>query len=729
MLDSNTIKILIKDAQKALKERHIYDALYSMREICNEIRYASLRSSTDSLIEDYSRMLDYWEKGVSDPAREKIFESFMRRAIYLVENAWYIYLGDQFKDWKYGVDSMYLYNGPESAKMNDCIRLFYYILDYPPLDEALYEYLRKALHSKINTSDHIQMAMSALTLSCLNVFDSYKLSLLLEYANSDDIDIDVRARCLVGVVLVCIAHEWKIPYFPDISFQLSLLAVDAHLYADLKTIQLQLLLSLNTMKDSRRMNDKIIPDMMRAFDEVIKLMKDKDGNINFEDPFVLENLELDFNPDWTAGGNDAMRRTMNEFMSIQEKGADMFYSTFSTMMQRFPFFRTAANWFSPFTLKHPSFNGTGDMFRRMEVLFSIRKSCNTEKYAYCFLFSTLTEKAINHIFDNIANTQGISENLGEKGSHDTRSEAMQTSVRAYIQDIYRFFTLYERRGADMLNPFTLNLHLDDCGFFKAIAGQTNFMVSCADFCFSEKSWGDALSYLERIPEPKRNAEVYEKMGYSCYRQNDYDMAAEYFERANMLRPDSRWTLRQLAKTYISNNNYSKALVSLHQLERMDGDNEETLLLLGECHILQGNSELAFEKLYKAEYLHPGLPTWRALAWCSLVFHKPKQASEFYARILASENTKNKKNKENGKRADHYNAAHAAWVSGDIPQAIEHYLTVLDIDDKDFASSTFFDEDKKLLHDYGLTDSDFVFMRDAINRRKANIRKTNEQSSV
>ena len=66
MLDSNTIKILIKDAQKALKERHIYDALYSMREICNEIRYASLRSSTDSLIEDYSRMLDYWEKGVSD---------------------------------------------------------------------------------------------------------------------------------------------------------------------------------------------------------------------------------------------------------------------------------------------------------------------------------------------------------------------------------------------------------------------------------------------------------------------------------------------------------------------------------------------------------------------------------------------------------------------------------------------------------------------------------------
>ena len=28
MLDSNTIKILIKDAQKALKERHIYDALY-----------------------------------------------------------------------------------------------------------------------------------------------------------------------------------------------------------------------------------------------------------------------------------------------------------------------------------------------------------------------------------------------------------------------------------------------------------------------------------------------------------------------------------------------------------------------------------------------------------------------------------------------------------------------------------------------------------------------------
>lgn len=290
--------------------------------------------------------------------------------------------------------------------------------------------------------------------------------------------------------------------------------------------------------------------------------------------------------------------------------------------------------------------------------------------------------------------------------HKSRTAAMQEAIRSYVQDLFRFFTLYMHRGESLLNPFTLDMHLNNCEYFEQSTGQTDFLLTSADYCFSEKSWGEALSYLENIPEQDKEAEIYEKMGYCCYRLNDYGMAAEYFERANMIRPGSRWTLRQLAKAYITDGKYKDALVSLLELERMDAENVETLLRLGECYILMRNSEIAFEKLYKADYIQPSSQTQRALAWCSLVFQKPQQAYEYYTKLLAQ---------ERDSRADLYNAAHAAWVNGNILQAITHYLAVLRIDEKDFAPDSFFDEDRQLLHSYGLTDSDITFMRDSINR--------------
>lgn len=115
--------------------------------------------------------------------------------------------------------------------------------------------------------------------------------------------------------------------------------------------------------------------------------------------------------------------------------------------------------------------------------------------------------------------------------------------------------------------------------------------------------------------------------------------------------------------------------------------------------------MAFEKLFKADYLSSSQRTQRALAWCSLSFHKLEQAEKYYSQVLADSPTS----------ADWYNAGHCAWLSGNRMLAVERYLHVVDAEGAGFVQDDFFDEDRTLLLGYGVSNDELNFMRDTINR--------------
>ena len=50
--------------------------------------------------------------------------------------------------------------------------------------------------------------------------------------------------------------------------------------------------------------------------------------------------EADLNPEWEADGTPSkLAAHMKEFMDLQQRGADMYMSSFKLLKQRFPFFR------------------------------------------------------------------------------------------------------------------------------------------------------------------------------------------------------------------------------------------------------------------------------------------------------------------------------------------------------------------------------------------------------
>lgn len=118
-------------------------------------------------------------------------------------------------------------------------------------------------------------------------------------------------------------------------------------------------------------------------------------------------------------------------------------------------------------------------------------------------------------------------------------------------------------------------------------------------------------------------------------------------------------------------------------------------------------EQAFKFLFKADYLSPGTGTAeRALAWCSLLTRKYGQAEHYYLKVLAAEPTE----------TDYLNAGHAAWLSGNLPLAVERYVRSLKLGKEGTDHRDFLGDDRDLLMKAGKSDNDLAMMTDLVLSR-------------
>ena len=74
----------------------------------------------------------------------------------------------------------------------------------------------------------------------------------------------VRVRAQVGAVLSYVRHARRLELYPEVEARVVLLGDDATFRAELLTMQLQLLMSLETKKIEKNLREDIIPEMMRG---------------------------------------------------------------------------------------------------------------------------------------------------------------------------------------------------------------------------------------------------------------------------------------------------------------------------------------------------------------------------------------------------------------------------------------------------------------------------------
>lgn len=125
--------------------------------------------------------------------------------------------------------------------------------------------------------------------------------------------------------------------------------------------------------------------------------------------------------------------------------------------------------------------------------------------------------------------------------------------------------------------------------------------------FKNRDYARAEEELKRSIEMKKN--VYEPLYHLAtvyYATGDLDKAAEYYEQAIELRPDSAEALNNLAYLYTEKNiKHKEALTMAETAVRLEPNNASYLDTLGWAHYRLGNFDQALRFLLRAAQLSPG----------------------------------------------------------------------------------------------------------------------------
>lgn len=553
------------------------------------------------------------------------------------------------------------------------------------------------LTSDLLAINDLCLLTSAVTLSLLECFDPHKMKWLLDAARHENQRIVQRA--LVGLVLVIHAEPDRIPFYPALTAQFSLLKEEPGIKTAFTNLYIQLLRSQETEKIDRKMREEIIPEMLKN----VNLMRNM--KFGFEDAAE----ENDFNPDWEkafeqSGLNDKIRE-MNE---LQMEGSDVYMSTFA-QLKNFPFFSSLPNWFYPFDMRHSSmvreFGLTPEAENSMMVfLLQAGFFCDSDKYSLAFTMSHIPQSQRGIMFSQMT-SQDMEELMDEKKVAGFKQYAERPEVisNQYIHNLYRFFKLYPHRR-EMHDPFQDDIALHRIPLLADILDTPEALKAVADFHFSKEHPSQALELYNRLSAMARaDAEVYQKMGYCHQKGKNYSEAVKAYLKADVLKPDHVWTLRHLATCYRQMHQFEKALDYYHKVEAIQPENSTILFHIGSCLAELEHYEEALQYFFRLELMESGsIKVWRAIAWCSFVCGKLEQSDKYYHHILDSSTPV---------AADYLNAGHVAWKTGNMARAAALYGQALHHSESRSAFIDMLFKDKDILGKMGLNTEDLPLMAD------------------
>ena len=698
-MDNQTYLYLHKDAINALQHNHLLSALQSLQGMSSSLKAWSVKEEVDNIIDSYQILLSYFAKGANDPERHKMYKSFVRRTYELAdileregelqnESSYYFTSLKTLHNIKGDHVSL-----PDMLQSQTSERD---IFDIVWLSGAWTVADETAVIDYMNQDDVVEnkkcLLLSAATLAAMKYFDIAKCRLLLDFALADEVKIRVRA--LVGLIFVHLSHPDRMKSYPEVETRLRLMLDIPSFAKQLEMLQAQLFLSLETKRIERNLQDEIIPQMM-------KRMKD----LHIDESLGMDELkekltEADLNPEWDEKGQPTeLSKYMHEFVELQQRGADMYMGSFKVLKQRFPFFNNACNWFWPFTMHHPELQHDLSDNKIVRMLINRTGLCDSDKYSFCLVLSQMPPEKLKM---SAATLPELEESMMMLNEEADKADTFKEELRSYVQGFYRFCNLFIHRE-QFVNPFQQNVFLADYEPFNRLLNDDDMLLRMANFAFQDKSYDLARNLFLRLPTEMFTDSICQKLGYCCEKAGDTEAAIAHYEKANLLRPHSQWTLKRLTTCLRLSGQYEKALTHYNELAEMLPEDAHIAIHQAECLICMERYDDAFKYLFKVNYLNPDLTlATRALAWCSLVTHKYEQAEKYYQKVLQS--------KPSAK--DFLNAGHVAWLQGNVEEAVLRYRKSLSTDKGN--TTDFLDDDAHLLKAAGLTDEDLTMMQDAVS---------------
>ncbi len=711
-----------------LNLNRLKEAIEILHTDIDDLQDWALRTRFLQMKNSYDCLLEYLQNGMPDPGREERYRSIMGECYLLNDLIAFIrsrkntYLDTLYflaplerviltrKDLHNNyADTMTLEQLPPSecrTAMDKLTKdheahldkLFITIARSFYWDKALGEEVLSIINDEELPVTDRSLVISALTLSCIKAFEPIKMLTLIKAAASKHIPLSARA--ITGMLIGLMLMDNRIEYYSEITAAIETLSKDTRIARRIATIQIQLLRCRETQKIDRKMREEIIPAIMKNPN-----IKDKMG-ID-----IMREIEEndDINPEWAEETEkDIVKEKLEEMAQWQFEGVDIYMSTFS-QLKKYPFFSELKNWFYPFDIRNINTIDIGakNCDIKNSILWAICKShifCNSDKYSFLLTIKQLPQAQRDMLLQQTGNAEEIEEQVPDTIAKNDIEKEAELESNQYIQDLYRFFKLSPMRK-DYTDPFEQPLNLFDSTSLKSLIQEAECILRTFNYLIDKGYYEEAVR-VGRIYEEqeKGNAQFYQRMGYCLQKEGDYPAAIDYYTRADIIKPDTLWTLMHIAQCYRLAGDCDKAVSYYILAEDIAPDNISLLRQTGECFASLKQYNEAFSRLFKVEYLKPGsIKTMRGIAWCSFLTGKYEQAHNFYKRILKH---------RNAEHTDYLNAAHVEWVMHNNSTALELYREAKDMCGKEFFILQF-DDDCDILAQHGIGEEECSLLRDLI----------------
>lgn len=681
---------LYHQVQTSIDTHRIGEAIYALGSV--QCVYSDWETSQTykQIQEDYQQMVAYMSKGIKDTQRDTLYQDISRRVFELNNHILTLNLADSPEEYyaiRRYIKQCHLHITQEVQrieKLSSELRhhcnthtktlqqrytaqlstlylhsenLFRLALTSTNLSAEDVEVLEHLLHNEEIVVEVKTTIITALSLGCYHLFDIKKIKLLSSILSHQDPLL--QARAIVGTLMLLTKYDSSLATLYPVVYH-SLKATLMEHYASLIT---QLAQYCNTQH--------LTPKISQAFNiDLIQQIAKSDETSHTD---FIEHLRL-----------------------LYDRKADLHYATFSRMKHRFSFFKEMVNWFIPFTSSHPYLQ---EKLLPNDTLSSLKLPlCYSDRYSLAILLSNMPRDTHQELLQQIDAHQPAT---SISTSSDITIESHQEVVY-YLQDLYRFFTLYSRDKA-WGQWFADFPSLTSSSIITSILHTTGSLSTLADDAFSLKLYDQAMAFYQAHESLEGlNAEQAYRLGVCFEHKNSLKEAMGYYEKADLLSPNTSKILYSLGHGAKKMGNIGQALHYFKAYELLDPDNIEILLTIGNLLLQLNFQEEALNYYYKADYLNGGeSESTKAIAWCSFLMGHNEQAEKKYNKLLTQPLT----------NEDYIKAGHFYWSIGRIEEAINCYINV------DTNIADFIRHDTPLLLSKGISPIDIALMCDWLTYHK------------
>lgn len=685
-MENINIEQRYKEVKNLLKNNRLREALFELKNMAATRALTNLYDEISRLEDSYKLMLQYAIEGVDDPNRDKLYSEFVLSADLFLDRIIRQYRVAESSKWYYNTlrnEAIYkadtldklmgqyeglcnnssLYNLITSEK-NDLLegnslqkenlekRIFNRLWVKFPLTVEDCVLIENAILSPQLPDYFKQLLVSALFLGLLESFDERRLDLLFTiYERGDEIS-SIKSLCSALIVL-CVKRDYSLS--AKTLNHIASIKETTLWNEDIKMIFLQLIKTRDTERINRKMQDELIPQMLKLRPDITRKLNDQTS--------IIDVTSMEENPEWQEMlDKSGITEKMRELTELQEEGGDVFMSTFA-QLKTFPFFSDVVNWFIPFHLEHSAVvDAVGQDAVIGDILLSSPFLCNSDKYSLALSMKSIPESQRSLMMSQF-NAQNI--NLAELRNSELLlpSKKRENIANKYVQDLYRFFKLF-RRKSDFIDPFGQSLNLATVSVFADEFNNTETLSLIGEFYFKRKYYEDAYDIFKTLMSMlPPSAQLFQKLGYCCQQNGDIKNALKYYEQSELLNSDNIWTLRRIASCYKLLNNTRKALEYYQRLDFIKSDDLSVTFNMGHCLMELERFDEALKCYYKVEFLgENSIKAWRAIAWCAFLSGDYEQSEKYYTKIMNDEFIDD----------DYLNFGHLYLVKGDFRQAIEYY---------------------------------------------------------